>query len=602
MMSRTTLWGGCRATGLWRVLRGAMIAVTLLTAHTATAAAPPWADAPYSHYAQDRKLDAVLQDFAGSFSLSLNVGPGVKGMVNGRFNARNPTEFINKLASVYGFNWFTHAGTLFISRADDQKTVTVSAAGNGTAQLREALTSLGILDTRFGWGELPEQNLVLVSGPPAYVDLVERTVKSLPSNTGGQQVAVFRLKHATVDDRTIYFRDKEIRTPGVASILRNLITGASGGRGAVNNEAMAAMAAPLRSAPPVITEIGGASSGNGGAVATGTAAVAANGQAVAVGQTAVAGGTRARTPSIQADVRMNSLIVQDIPERIPVYAELIRELDVPTALIEIQAMVVDVNSERTAELGIDWGGRAGNNAIGFNTPTSSTSTTNALSVNWSAIKNAVNPSTLVVDTGNYIVTRIRALEGIGDARVQSRPSVLTLENQGAVFDHSETFYIRVQGERVASVTPITAGVTLRVTPRVVHNEGRNVIQLIVDVEDGNIQDKFVDSLPTVQRSSISTQALLDEGQSLIIGGYNREQEIERTNRIPILGEIPLIGMLFSNKSTDHQKRDRLFLIKPRIVTASAPGSAVAPEPPLLPDSKAEVTPVPDGAIDKAPQK
>jgi len=579
-----------RIAGLGKALCGAMMLMALLTVKIAAASFPPWADAPYSHYAQERKLDTVLQDFAGSFSLSLNLGLGINGTVNGRFNANNPTEFINKLASVYGFNWFTHAGTLFISRADDQKTVTVSAGGNGTAQLHDALKSLGILDTRFGWGELPEQNLVLVSGPPAYVDLVERTVKSLPSNTGGQQVAVFRLKHATVDDRTVYFRDKEIRTPGVASILRNLIMGGSGGRGAVNNEAIAAIAAPLRSSPPVIAEVGNRMSANAGAVASGTAPVPSAGQTVSSGQVTVAGGTRMRTPSIQADVRLNSLIVQDIPERIPVYAELIRELDVPTALIEIQAIVVDVNSERTSELGIDWGGRAGNSALGFNTPTSSTSTENALSVNWSAIKNTVNPSTLVVDTGNYIVTRIRALEGVGDARVQSRPSVLTLENQGAIFDHSETFYIRVQGERVATVTPVTAGVTLRVTPRVVSNEQSKAIQLTVDVEDGNIQDKLVDSLPIVQRSSISTQALLEEGQSLIIGGYNREQEVEHTDRVPVLGEIPLLGMLFSSKSTDRQKRDRLFMIKPRIIDASTPSAVVKPDESLSSDSKSEVSP------------
>jgi multiple sugar transport system permease protein len=82
-----------------------------------------------------------------------------------------------------------------------------------------------VLEPRFGWGELPEQGVVVVSGPPAYVRLIEATLAALPSAPGGQQVRVFRLKHAAVDDRIINYRDREITTPGVANILRNLVLG-----------------------------------------------------------------------------------------------------------------------------------------------------------------------------------------------------------------------------------------------------------------------------------------------------------------------------------------------------------------------------------------
>lgn len=570
----------CRGT------RSALLAVIasalLLSAQPASAGTPPWTDAPYSQYAQNAPLDTVLKDFAGNFSLALNLGPGLNGTVSGRFNAKNPTEFIAKLGSVYGFSWFTHAGTLFISRADDQRTAAIPTANMASGQLREALGSLGILDTRFGWGELPDQGLALVSGPPAYVDLIERTVKSLPSVAGGQQVMVFHLKHASVDDRTVYFRDKEITTPGLATILRNLILGTGSSRNGSNNEAFAAAAAQLRAAAPLVSDIPANATTATSVPLPGTSATGSNAGTAG----ARAGGTRTRTPSIQADIRLNSLIVHDIPERMPIYATLIKELDVPTALIEIQAMIVDVSNQRMTELGIDWGGRAGNSALGYNTPTSTTSSaTSALTVNWAA-KSTVSTSTLSVDAGNYLITRLRALEGIGDATIQSRRSVLTLDNQGALFDHSETFYIRTQGERVATVTPITAGTTLRVTPHVVTYDERKLVQLTVDVEDGSIQDKMVDALPTVMHSGISTQALVNEDQSLIIGGYNREQEIQRTDRVPVLGEIPLIGLLFSNKTTDKQKRQRLFLIKPHVIALPTADGIVIPD--SMPSNTADV--------------
>lgn len=563
-----------------RLSRWLLPALVFICANLAHAGTPPWADAPYSYYTHDNKLDTVLKDFAGSFSLALNIGKGVDGTINGRFNTQNPTEFINKLGSVYGFNWFTHAGTLFISRADDQRTGVIPAATNSTSQLREALNNLGILDTRFGWGELPEQGVAMVSGPPAYVELIERTVKSLPAATGGQQVAVFRLKHASVDDRVIAFRDKEIVTPGLASILRNLILGSSGGtRSGVNNEALASIAAPLRAAPPLFGETN-----------TGIPAASAGNNASATNRPAAATGTRVRTPSIQADVRLNSLIVQDIPERIPVYERLIRELDVPTALIEIQAMIVDVNSKRTEELGIDWGGRGNYGALGFGSQTSE-ARAGTLTLNLTNTQGAVTPTALVVDSANYLVSRIRVLEGIGDASIRSTPSVLTMDNQGALFDHSQTFYVRIQGERVATVTPITYGTTLRVTPRVVESDGQQLVQLVVDIEDGKIVEAaLVDTLPTVQRSGISTQALVIDNQTLVIGGYNSEQDIQQNDRVPLLGQIPLLGVMFSNKTTDRQKRERLFLIKPKIVHLTGNPAKDALAVPTQPIAESQPTP------------
>src|SRR5690606_25923198 len=114
--------------------------------------------------------------------------------------------------------------------------------------IREALGRLGILDPRFGWGELPDQGIALVSGPPGYVDLVDRTVAALPIGTGGQEVAIFKLKHATVNDRTITYRDQSVVTPGLTTVLRNLITGNSGG---ATNETLSSIAAPLRESPPI---------------------------------------------------------------------------------------------------------------------------------------------------------------------------------------------------------------------------------------------------------------------------------------------------------------------------------------------------------------
>jgi type III secretion protein C len=550
---------------------------------TVQAAPPPWTEAAYSYYADNASMAQVLRDFASSFSLSLELTPQVTGKVHGKFNSASPTEFMDRLASVYGLTWFTHAGTLYVARTTDVTTRSISAGGGNIATVRQALQSLGVLDARFGWGELPEQGMALVSGPAAYVALIERTMAQLPMMAGGQQVAVFRLKHATVDDRTILYRDRQITTPGLARVLRNLIGGQSGGSG-VNNALIASVAQDqglpglpgmANAANTVGLSFDPYSSGlpNGPmASANGTAnATGAQTGSVQPGSVKTAGGANAGasmrrlTPAIQADSRLNAIIVQDTPERMPLYKSLIEQLDIPSPLIEIEAMIIDINSTRLDELGIAWSGRKGGTVAGFGNMTPK-GDGNDLVLGAVARGASVDPTSLVISSGNFLINRIRALEGSGEAHIQSRPSILTIDNIGALLDLSETFYIRSVGERVATITPITAGTTLRVTPHFVERPEGPVIQLDVDIEDGQIQDTKIDTLPTVRRSVVSTQAIVGEGQTLLIGGYKNTKSTSDVNKVPGLGSLPVLGMLFSNKAHNQQSRERLFMIKPRLVT------------------------------------
>ena len=127
---------------------------------------------------------------------------------------------------------------------------------------------------------------------------------------------------------------------------------------------------------------------------------------------------------------------------------------------------------------------------------------------------------------------------------------------------------------MATVTPITAGTTLRVTPHFVQRAEGPVIQLDVDIEDGQIQETRVDAIPTVRRSVVSTQAIVGEGDTLLIGGYRSTQQTNDNNRVPVLGQVPLLGLLFSHKTNNYQTRERLFMIKPRLVSLPAAASAV----------------------------
>jgi type III secretion protein C len=513
-------------------LRALLLALLLGCTTAAFGAVPPWPDAPYSYFANNLKLETVLADFAAGFSLSLAIQPDVTGVVNGRFATPTPTEFMSKLAGVYGFVWYTHAGTLFVSRASDVVTRGIAAPGGNVAVMRRALADLGVLEARFGWGELGDHGLAMVSGPPSYVQLVENTIRNLPARA--QQLRVFRLRHASANDRTVSYRDQQITTPGLATILRTII-GGGGPAPPASSLASGSSGTLLRPATPL------------GETGTATAAAAAP-SSVAAPVTAAA-----QPASIQADPRLNALIIQDLPERMPLYEQMIAQLDVPTALVEIEAMILDISTERASELGVNWTGRVGKTSLAFG---QQSATAGIGSIGFTSGATAA---------GNFLISQLQLLESKGDAEVQSRPSVLTSENLPALLDLSETFYIQSTGERVATVTPVTAGTTLRVTPHVLQLDGRTFVQLKIDIEDGNITDHQIGELPTISRSTVSTEATVAQGETLLIAGHASRRDITSKQQLPVLGEIPGLGLLFSSKTHTVQKRDRLFLIRPRVV-------------------------------------
>src|SRR5690606_1774810 len=130
--------------------------------------------------------------------------------------------------------------------------------------------------------------------------------------------------------------------------------------------------------------------------------------------------------------------------------------------------------------------------------------------------------------------------------------------------------------RVATVTPVTVGTSLRVTPRFIEGAGNRCrVELTVDIEDGRIQyEPKIGTLPTVRKNSISTLAIVEDEQTLLIGGYNSSQVRHHVDQVPRLADLPLLGALFSRMSKTSQRRERLFLLRPRVVAIA--GHPVTP--------------------------
>jgi len=186
----------------------------------------------------------------------------------------------------------------------------------------------------------------------------------------------------------------------------------------------------------------------------------------------------------------------------------------------------------------------------------------------------------IIGANNEFIARISALEEKGAAKVVSRPQLVTLSNVEAVFDRTRTFYVRVAGDRQVDLFNVTAGTVLRVNPHVLVDNGQPRIRMVVNVEDGALLDGTVDRIPVVERASVNTQALIAEGESLLLGGLTVNSDMDAESAIPVLGQIPVLGELFKTRSKRRQHVERLFLISPRITRLDSPAMA-APTPTKL---------------------
>ncbi len=572
------------------------------------ASASRWPDTPYTYFANGTALGAVLREFASGFALGLQVAPGVEGTVSGRFSTASPGEFLSRLAGMHGFQWYLQGNVLHVVKASDNVVRSLPIPA-GVGPVRALLLDLGVLDPRFGWTEIPSQSTVMVAGPAGYIDRLEEALRQLPSANVTQQVNVYRLRYASADDRVINFRDQRLAQPGLARVLRQLMLGdgALSGPLTVGDKPTGPGALPvlppvlplgdIRPAIPAVSGDAGGATSAGGAPAQAAAATAAARRAARASAPApapipvasqgtvtastlqVGGDGRMRPPSIQTDPRLNALIIQDSPERMPIYERLIAELDVPTPLIEIEALIIDVNSDRAQELGINWAMQSDRVSVGLG-PTSAQPQRGTVGLSVGSLS-----STLSALEGSRLLAQIRILESRGEARIQSRPSVLTLDNLDALLDLSETFYVRVMGERFASVSPVSAGTSLRVTPRLIAGP-ETAFQMAIDIEDGQIQERQVDTLPTVRRSTVSTQAIVKHSESLLIAGYSTDLDSTSVQKVPVLGDLPVVGPLFTTRSKTLLKRERLFLIRPKLVGLGVPPASATPALPATPASRA----------------
>ena len=526
----------------------------------ATAAEVRWKNEKFVFQAQGKSLKEFLREFGASQGLMVVVSPEVEGSVNGKFNMQ-PQNLLEMLGATFGFIWYYDGNVLHIYAASDARSEIVRISHSSVDRLRQALQKLDIPDRRFPITYDTRQNTALVSGPKRYVDLVQQTARAIDQDQNlrsGSEIRVFPLRYAWANDFTYTQGGREFTVPGVASALRRLY--------GIGHSSAQAPSLNLRTQSTMAKLRGMGLAGSAPVVETGGTSIEPD--------TSSSGNYE--LPQFMADGRMNAVLVRDLPERMASHEAAISALDVKPGLVEIEVRVLEVNSDAVESLGVDWRatGSKADFQSGRNLPTLSWGTAISDGAPKASPQGSLplNPSpgavltTVLGDAGRHLIARISALQQEGRASLLSTPKVMTLDNTEAVLENLSTFYVRVAGNLDANLFNVSAGTSMRVTPLIVQEADQRQIKLAIRIEDGALTGQSVDQIPIVRRSTISTQAIINDGQALLIAGYAQESTESDESGVPGLSSVPILGRAFKFSGARKNRVDRFFLLTPRVVT------------------------------------
>lgn len=516
--------------------------------------------------AREQPISQFLQNFYSQLGVPVVISSSVAGTINGVF--KGPAAKIDAdVSKAFDLVTYYDGGAAYVYTASQLSSRSFPISASASRRVDRAARQLGLPDNRNTLRATGD--MLLASGAPRFLQQIDELARGGAQAEAASptlQYRVFYLRYGWADDVNLTVGSKQVTIPGVASIVRSLVNSDSDERSGTSARSESLLPAAVQG----LRGQGLATLGTPNPSGPGYANETTLGTPLASEQTGVY--SPQNPVRIQADSRLNAVIVRDVAERMSAYEELVRALDVEPQLLEIEAAIIDIDTNKARDLGINWRFDDGNGGVQFgrgpNAP-AGLEDSNLVRGNTSPKSVAGLVASTIIGDGDYFSARLNALETEGIARVVSRPQVVTLSNVEAVFQNTRDFYVRLAGERDVDLFNVSSGTTLRVTPHVTRDNNQTRIRMLVSIEDGSLTDASVDNIPVVRRSALNTQALIVEGQSLLLGGMTVQSDSTGTTRVPVLGSIPGLGALFKVQSRSSGRMERMFLITPRLAPIGA---------------------------------
>jgi general secretion pathway protein D len=293
---------------------------------------------------------------------------------------------------------------------------------------------------------------------------------------------------------------------------------------------------------------------------------------------------------VWADPTNNALVITAPPKIMRAVMDIIDKLDIRRPQVLVEAIIAEVDVDKDAELGINWAAFSNGQSIpagSFVSPVGGTSIVDLAG----AVQNPANVTTTLLQgttigigriagTGVNFAAMLRAIRGDTNTNVVATPSAVTMDNQEAELKVAqEVPFVTGQFTNTTAVTGGTVnpfqtiqreevGTILKVTPTI-SPEG-SAVMLKISIESSSIGQKPAGAVDLVtNKRTITTTVLIEDGGVVVLGGLIEDNSVKGENRVPYLGNIPILGLLFKTRNATSTKNNLIMFIRPKILRDQA---------------------------------
>lgn len=286
--------------------------------------------------------------------------------------------------------------------------------------------------------------------------------------------------------------------------------------------------------------------------------------------------------SVVVDERTNTILIKDTARNIESVRRLIERLDIPVRQVLIESRIVTVNDNVTDELGIRWGfsdqqsSSGGNRGVSGNAAGAnaiSTGNMPALDDRWNVNLPVSNPAGSIafhvarLADGTLLDLELSALEQENKGEVIASPRITTSNQKEARIEQGvEIPYVQAASSGATTVEFKKAVLSLTVTPQITP-DNKIILDLVITQNTrGETVQTPTGPATAIDTQQIMTQVLADNGETIVLGGIYQQQIVSTVSKIPLLGDIPYLGVMFRNKRELNEKSELLIFVTPRILT------------------------------------
>ncbi|WP_204126937.1 type IV pilus secretin PilQ [Pseudomonas ogarae] len=282
--------------------------------------------------------------------------------------------------------------------------------------------------------------------------------------------------------------------------------------------------------------------------------------------------------TITVDERTNNIIAYQTQDRLDELRRIVAQLDIPVRQVMIEARIVEANVDYDKSLGVRWGGSIQNkgnwSSSGVTTGDSTTigtpgsTSTNQPFVDLGASGNTSGIGIAFITDNVLLDLELTAMEKTGNGEIVSQPKVVTSDKETAkILKGTEIPYQEASSSGATSVSFKEASLSLEVTPQITP-DNRIIMEVKVTKDEPDYLNK-VNDVPPIKKNEVNAKVLVNDGETIVIGGVFSNTQSKVVDKVPFLGDVPYLGRLFRRDVVSDSKSELLVFLTPRIMNNQA---------------------------------